>query len=159
MHKGKLGNWKKAWFVLDGAYLFQYDKQSSKMPKKAYYVSYSMSDKVAAEALASEAKAQHMTKLEEKACSLRLTVWTPDKVKIFTAPSEDTLGEWVTALEASVQASCADEAVMARKKEASEQIQPLMMKQVRPQTRSRPKTTCHALTPPTLPHAFDCAGF
>jgi hypothetical protein len=77
MHQGKFrGAWKKAYFVLKGSYLFQYVNDKAKAPKKAYYVSYCLTEKMAAEALAEETSAKYMTKLEEKACSLRINVYT-----------------------------------------------------------------------------------
>ena len=131
MHQGKfIGAWKKAWFVLDGAYLYQYESAKSKRPKKAFYVSYAMAERVGAEALAKEAKARYMTKLEEKACSLRINVYTPGKVKVLTAPSEETMNEWLAAFDKSVAESTADEASLEKKRAAAEKIKPLLMMQV-----------------------------
>ena len=58
-------------------------------------MSYVMTEKMAAEALAEETSAKYMMKLEEKACSLRINIYSPDKVKILTAPSEKTMNNWV----------------------------------------------------------------
>lgn len=131
MHQGKFaGQWKKAWFVLHGSYLYQYENQKAAHPKKAFYVGYVMSERMGAEALAKEAKARYMNKLEEKACSLRINVYSPGKVKILTAASEDTMNEWVAALDKAVIDSCAsDEKLLEEKRIAGEKMKPLLMAQ------------------------------
>jgi len=131
MHQGKYrGAWKKAYFVLKAPYLFQYASEKAKAPKKAFYVSYCMSEKMAAEALAEETSAKYMEKLEEKACSLRINVYTPDKLKVLSAPSEETMNEWVAKLEETVATSCsARPGTLEAKKEAAEAMKPLMMAQ------------------------------
>ena len=131
MHQGKFrGAWKKAYFVLKGPYLFQYANEKATMPKKAYYVSYCLTERMAAEALAEETSAKYMEKLEEKACSLRINVYTPDKTKVLTASSEDTMNAWVAKLDESVAASCsARPGMLEAKKDAAEKMKPLMMAQ------------------------------
>ena len=85
MHQGKFaGAWKKGYFVLKDSYLFQYKKASDSHPKKAFYVSYAFTEKSSAESLAEEAGAKYINKIEEKACSLRINVFTPDKLKVLT---------------------------------------------------------------------------
>jgi hypothetical protein len=127
------GSWKKAWFVLDGAFLYKYKNDK---PAKSFFVSFVAPERAAAEALAEEAAAQYITKLEEKACSLRINVYTPNKILTLTAPSEDTLTEWVSALQQSVATSCGAESfedassdVLRHKKEACEKLLPFMMAQ------------------------------
>jgi len=138
MHQGKyVGAWKKAYFVLKGSTLFQYEAnkeglpKNPKKPKKSFFVSYCMPEKMAAEALAEEASAKYLVKLEEKACSLRINVYTPDKLKVLTAPSEETMNEWVKKLEESVATSCnaASEHALKKKQDAAELMKPLMMAQ------------------------------
>ena len=80
LHQGKYrGAWKRAWFVLKPPYLFQYlNPHPSSKPKNTFYVSYVLPDRISVEDIASEgAAAQHMPALEEKACSLRILVYTP----------------------------------------------------------------------------------
>jgi len=131
MHQGKYrGSWKKAYFLLKGSHLFQYESEKAKTPKKWYYVSYSLSERMGAEALAEEASAKYMVKLEEKACSLRINVYTPGKCKIFTAPSEETMNEWVEAFEASVAKACEPRpGMLEAKQEAAKSMKPLLMAQ------------------------------
>jgi hypothetical protein len=131
MHQGKFrGAWKKAYFVIKAPYLFQYAKAEDPVPKKAYYISFAFSEKMAAEAIAEETKAKYMVKLEEKACSLRINVYTPNKVKVLTAPSEDTMNLWVSKLEESVAAACAPRPGMLEQKHAAaEKMKPLLMAQ------------------------------
>lgn len=131
MHQGKFrGAWKKAYFVLKAPYLFQYAKADSAAPKKAYYVSYSFSEKMAAEAIAEETAAKYMVKLEERACSLRINVYTPNKLKVLTAPSEDTMNDWVAKLEDCVANACSSRpGALEAKKEAAEKMKPLLMAQ------------------------------
>lgn len=56
-------------------------RAQAKAPKKCFYVSYCLTEQMAAEALAEETSAKYMVKLEEKACSLRINVYSPDKVR------------------------------------------------------------------------------
>ena len=85
---------------------------------------------MAAEALAEETSAKYMVKLEEKACSLRLNVYSPDKVKVLTAPSEATMNNWVDALDACVRKSCeARPGMYEEKARAAEAMKPLMLAQ------------------------------
>lgn len=132
MHQGKYrGAWKTAYFVFKDGYLFQYEKDTSAAPKKSFYVSFCMSEKMAAEAMAEETSAKYMRKLEEKACSLRLNIYSPDKVKVLTAPTEATMSKWVEHLNNAVKTACDAAApnVYNEKLEAAEQMKPLMLGQ------------------------------
>ena len=85
---------------------------------------------MAAEALAEETSAKYMEKLEEKACSLRINVYTPDKTKVLTASSEEIMNAWVTKLDETVATACnARPGMLEAKKEAAEAMKPLMMAQ------------------------------
>ena len=103
----------------------------SAAPKKSFYVSFCMSEKMAAEAMAEETSAKYMRKLEEKACSLRLNIYSPDKVKVLTAPTEATMSKWVEHLNNAVKTACDAAApnVYNEKLEAAEQMKPLMLGQ------------------------------
>ena len=130
LHQGKFrGDWKRAWFVLQPPYLFQYASDRSAKPKSALYVSFSMAEKLSADELDDEVGEHHMTALEEKACSLRINVYTPSKLKVLTAPSEQTLRLWVEQLQLSVQAHNPTAALDA-KQDAAERLRPLLMAQL-----------------------------
>jgi len=139
----QMGAWKKKWFVLKDNFLFQYEKNTSKSPKKSFPIGYCLTEAMAAEAMAEEANARYMMKLEEKACSKRLNVYTADKVFVFSSTSEDEATAWAEAIDRSLRAAAlracpgatdadkekAADALIAKKKEAAEIMMPLMMAQ------------------------------
>jgi len=132
MHQGKFkGSWKKAWFVLEGNYLFQYKSDTAPSPKKAYFVSYVSAERSTAEELEEEKlpAEKYITRLEDSACSLRLQLYSPGITKVLSAPSEETLNKWLAALEASVKASTRPEALEA-KDVAAKELKPLLVAQM-----------------------------
>ena len=60
------------------------------MPKKAFYVSYVMADRMTTEDLEAEkVGAKYISRLEESACSLRLNVFTPGKARALALARTD----------------------------------------------------------------------
>lgn len=133
LHQGKMrGLWKKAWFVLKPPYLYQYPSDTSDMtrPKNTVYVAYAMSDKISLEDLEHEVDdAQVLQELEERACSLRINVYTGTKTKVLTATSEGTMETWLKALEESVASHTAG-SLLDGKREAAQQLGPLLTSQM-----------------------------
>jgi hypothetical protein len=134
LHQGKMrGKWKKGWFVLKPPFLFQYASDTSNIssPKNAFYVAYALSDRVTESEVQDQDldDAQKLNALEERACSLRLTVYTGTKLKVLTATSDETLDEWLSALTASVQEHT-PAALLEEKKLAAEDLKPLLTAQL-----------------------------
>ena len=134
MHQGRLrGYWKRAWFVLKPPYLFQYESDASTRPKSTFVVSYALPDRVTAEDIEAEvADINHitkLTKLEERAGSLRINVYTSSKLKVLTASTEDTMERWLAAFEASVRESTTEE-LLAQKVDAAQALKPILTAQM-----------------------------
>ena len=82
MYQGKShGAWKQCWFVLASPYLYKYKSDAAGgRPKAAFYVTYAMPDRLTADELAAEAAdLAHVNEVESRACSLRITVYTPNR--------------------------------------------------------------------------------
>jgi hypothetical protein len=134
LHQGKMrGKWKKGWFVLKPPFLFQYASDSAhpSSPKNSFYVAYAMAERVTDSEVADQAldDAQKLNALEERACSLRLTVYTGTKLKVLSATSDETLEQWVSALEASVQEHTTP-ALLEEKHQAAQELKPLLTAQL-----------------------------
>ena len=87
LYQGKaFGLWKKAWFVLKPPFLYQYASETHYRPKKINYVSYALADRITMQDLEQEIEdGGYVSKLEEKAGSLRINVFTGNKMKVGAA--------------------------------------------------------------------------
>lgn len=134
LHQGKLrGHWKKAWFVLKPPYLYQFQSEHSPKPKSTFYVSFALADRISAEDAANEAAdinhIEQLNVIEEKACSLRINVYTTAKLKTLAAPSEATMDTWLAALDASVREHT-QPGLLAEKFDAAQQLKPILFAQM-----------------------------